>query len=75
MGVAEAESLTIIEEYAEFEIGKGADALDRRPQLAAAPGIGKEGQVQHSRFQAGPAFPRCCVCGGLNGPTRPLHRC
>src|SRR5258708_2501637 len=28
-----AESLTIIEEYAEFETGKGADALDRRPQL------------------------------------------
>src|ERR1700716_1502489 len=33
---AVAESLTIIEEYAEFETGKGADALDRRPQLAAA---------------------------------------
>jgi DNA invertase Pin-like site-specific DNA recombinase len=33
---AEAESLTIIAEYAEFETGKGADALDRRPQLAAA---------------------------------------
>src|SRR6202048_433241 len=31
-----AESLTLIEEYAEFETGKGADALDRRPQLAAA---------------------------------------
>src|ERR1700687_4421137 len=27
---------SIIEEYAEFETGKGADALDRRPQLAAA---------------------------------------
>ena len=35
-----AESLTIIEEYAEFETGKGADALDRRPQLAAAFGRG-----------------------------------
>jgi DNA invertase Pin-like site-specific DNA recombinase len=33
---AAAESLTIIEEYAEFETGKGADALDRRPQLTAA---------------------------------------
>src|SRR3978361_1634562 len=33
---AAAESLTIIDEYAEFETGKGADALDRRPQLAAA---------------------------------------
>src|SRR3979490_1432152 len=31
-----AESLTIIEEYAEFETGKGADALARGPQPAAA---------------------------------------
>ena len=33
---AEAEGLTIIGEYVEVETGKGADALDRRPQLAAA---------------------------------------
>jgi DNA invertase Pin-like site-specific DNA recombinase len=33
---AEAEQLTIIAEYVEAETGKGADALDRRPQLAAA---------------------------------------
>jgi DNA invertase Pin-like site-specific DNA recombinase len=33
---AEAEGLTIIGEYVEAETGKGADALDRRPQLAAA---------------------------------------
>ena len=33
---AEAESLTIIAEFVEAETGKGADALDRRPQLAAA---------------------------------------
>jgi DNA invertase Pin-like site-specific DNA recombinase len=33
---AEAEKLTIIAEYIEAESGKGADALDRRPQLAAA---------------------------------------
>jgi DNA invertase Pin-like site-specific DNA recombinase len=26
----------ITAEYSEFETGKGADALDRRPQLAAA---------------------------------------
>jgi DNA invertase Pin-like site-specific DNA recombinase len=30
------ESLTIAAEYVEAETGKGADALDRRPQLAAA---------------------------------------
>ena len=33
---AEAEGMTIIGEYVEVETGKGADALDRRPQLAAA---------------------------------------
>src|ERR1700716_1598584 len=33
---AEAEGFTIISEYVEAESGKGADALDRRPQLAAA---------------------------------------
>jgi DNA invertase Pin-like site-specific DNA recombinase len=33
---AEAEELNIISEYVEAETGKGADALDRRPQLAAA---------------------------------------
>src|SRR6187551_1473559 len=33
---AEAEGLSVIGEYLEAETGKGADALDRRPQLAAA---------------------------------------
>jgi DNA invertase Pin-like site-specific DNA recombinase len=33
---AETEGLAIIGEYVEAETGKGADALDRRPQLAAA---------------------------------------
>src|SRR6185503_16058862 len=33
---AEAENFKIIAEYVEAETGKGADALDRRPQLAAA---------------------------------------
>jgi DNA invertase Pin-like site-specific DNA recombinase len=32
----EAEGITIIEEFVEAETGKGFDALDRRPQLAAA---------------------------------------
>jgi DNA invertase Pin-like site-specific DNA recombinase len=36
MRFAEAEGLTIISEFVEAETGKGADALDRRPQLAAA---------------------------------------
>jgi DNA invertase Pin-like site-specific DNA recombinase len=33
---AEAEGMTVIGEFVEIETGKGADALDRRPQLAAA---------------------------------------
>src|SRR3954464_1237419 len=33
---AEAEDLRIVAEFVEAETGKGADALDRRPQLAAA---------------------------------------
>lgn len=33
---AEAEGITIIAEHVEVETGKGADALDRRPVLAAA---------------------------------------
>ena len=33
---ADAEQMTIIGEFVEAETGKGADALDRRPQLAAA---------------------------------------
>ena len=33
---AKAEGLKIIGEYTEIETGKGADALDRRPKLAAA---------------------------------------
>jgi DNA invertase Pin-like site-specific DNA recombinase len=33
---AEAENLRIIAEFVEAETGKGSDALDRRPQLAAA---------------------------------------
>jgi DNA invertase Pin-like site-specific DNA recombinase len=33
---AEAENLRITAEFVEAETGKGADAIDRRPQLAAA---------------------------------------
>jgi DNA invertase Pin-like site-specific DNA recombinase len=34
--LAKTESLAIAAEFVEFESGKGADALERRPQLAAA---------------------------------------
>jgi len=44
MRFAEAENLQIIAEYVEAETGKGADALDRRPQLAAALAAAKTGK-------------------------------
>ena len=33
---AEGEGITVLQEFTEVETGKGADALDRRPQLSAA---------------------------------------
>jgi len=41
---AEAEGYTLIAEFTEVETGKGADAFERRPQLAAALGAGKTGK-------------------------------
>jgi DNA invertase Pin-like site-specific DNA recombinase len=41
---AATESLTIAAEYVEAESGKGADALERRPQLAAALAAAKAGK-------------------------------
>jgi hypothetical protein len=49
-----AEGITIIGEFVEAETGKGADALDRRPQLAAAPG---EPAVQAQRRPSRPCSP------------------
>lgn len=39
---AEAERYTIVENYEEVETGKGSDALERRPQLAAALKLAKK---------------------------------
>jgi DNA invertase Pin-like site-specific DNA recombinase len=41
---AEAENLALIAEFVEAETGKGADALDRRPQLAAALAAARQGK-------------------------------
>jgi DNA invertase Pin-like site-specific DNA recombinase len=41
---AESERMAIIGEYVEVETGKGADALDRRPQLAAALSAARSGK-------------------------------
>ncbi len=41
---ADAEGFELTAEFVEAETGKGADALDRRPQLAAALNAGKTGK-------------------------------
>ena len=41
---AQAEKLTLIAEFVEAETGKGVDALDRRPQLAAALSAARQGK-------------------------------
>jgi DNA invertase Pin-like site-specific DNA recombinase len=41
---AEAEGFQLTAEFVEVETGKGADALDRRPQLAAALAEGRAGK-------------------------------
>ena len=37
---ADAEAYQIVDEFVEVETGKGADALDRRPELSAAQDAG-----------------------------------
>ena len=71
---AASESLTIAAEYVEAETGKGSDALDRRPQLAAALGRRKGCEVQRSCCQARSPFARRGLCGRPDGPTRAVHR-
>ncbi len=39
---AEAEGISIVQEFTEVETGKGADALDRRPQLTAALALARQ---------------------------------
>lgn len=41
---AEAEGIELLAEFVEVETGKGADALDRRPQLAAALAMARKGK-------------------------------
>ncbi|WP_342211007.1 hypothetical protein [Mesorhizobium delmotii] len=43
---AEAEGMIILQEFTEIETGKGADALDRRPQLTAASPLPRSSNAQ-----------------------------
>ena len=46
---AQAEGFTIISEFTEVETGKGANALDRRPELKAALNAAKKAAARQSR--------------------------
>ena len=70
---AEAEGLEVLSEYVETETGKGADALDRRPQLAAALGSAPC-QVSGGGRQARSPVARRGLRGGPYGPTGAVHR-
>src|ERR1700716_2564050 len=62
---AAAESLTMIEEYSEFETGKGADALDRRPQLAAALAAAKKAKCSIVVSKLDRLFPGVAFVAGF----------
>ena len=68
-------------EYREVETGKGADALERRPELAAAMKYATQARqrqqgtcrASHHR-QAGPTKPRCSFHQRPDGAAGALHR-
>src|SRR3981081_1279827 len=71
---AETESLAISAEFVEFESGKGADALERRPQLAAALAAAKAMKcsvvvAKLDRLSRDVAF-----VAGLMAPAGAIHR-
>src|SRR4030088_1545212 len=69
-----AERLTLVAEFVEFESGKGADALERRPQLAAALAAAKAMKcsvvvAKLDRLSRDVAF-----VAGLMAPAGAIHR-
>src|SRR3954468_11293659 len=81
---AEAEGLEILSEYVEAETGKGADALDRRPQLAAGLAaarlarcpvvVAKLDRLSRDGLRGRPYGPTSCVPRpGARSRRRSLH--
>jgi hypothetical protein len=62
-----------MEEFVEAETGKGSDALDRRPQLAAALAAAPQRQMLRGDLQARQAFTRRSVCFRADGATSALY--
>jgi len=69
---AEAGGYTLIAEFTEVETGKGSDALERRPQLAAALSAGKasENCVDLPQRSTIAAFEPLVVGGGMSRTSR-----
>ena len=55
---AEAEGYAYVDVFSAVETGKGADALDRRPQLSAA--LTAARKLKMPRFDAEPAARQAC---------------
>src|SRR3979490_1050913 len=70
---AEAERLTIVAEFVEIETGKGADALDRRPQLAAALAAARTVKCSVLVSKLDRLSPRFCFRVRADGPARAVH--
>ena len=59
---ADTEGFTLTAEFIEIETGKGADALERRPQLAAALAAGRaKKSTQRARHSHRPRRTMACV--------------
>src|SRR5688572_3411519 len=71
---AGSEGLGLIGEYIEAESGKGADALDRSPQLAAALAAARASRCPVTCGQARSIVARRGLCGRPDGPACAVHR-
>src|SRR5262249_61075331 len=67
-------TLVVSAEFVEFETGKGADALDRRPQLAAALAAAKLAKCSVVVAKLDRLSPDAAFIARLMVPTGPVHR-
>lgn len=74
LGLDAQRALTVSAEYVEAESGKGADALDRRLQLAAALAAAKAAKCSVV-LPSSTGFRATGLCGRPNGPASAVHCC
>ena len=71
---AASEGYEVIGEYVEVETGKGADALERRPQLSCGTQCRPQAQGGRSGRKARQTKPRCSFHIRAYVPQGPIHR-